>query len=104
MAQSKGFYELLRENNYSKKPPTRKHRTAIWECMLGTVYGENEAGEVKYFDYDIESAFKFAGVSPDRDPRWAKYQVMNSDPDRPRKNQFVLWITQARQPANKLTI
>lgn len=56
----------------TKLPPTRKHRTAVWECMLATVYARNDAGEVRYFDYDWDAALAFAGVTPERDPRVAK--------------------------------
>ena len=55
-----------------KANPTRKHRAAIWECMLGTVYAMNDAGEVRYFDYKWDEAVAFAGVTPERDPRTAK--------------------------------
>jgi hypothetical protein len=56
----------------AKKPPTSRHRTAVWECLLGTVYARNDAGEVKYFDYDYPAAMAFAGVTPERMPRVAK--------------------------------
>lgn len=52
-----------------KMKPTQKHRIAIWENMLGTVYAQNDAGEVKYFDYDWDAAREFAGANEDRDPR-----------------------------------
>jgi hypothetical protein len=50
--------------------PTRKHRPAIWEMLLGTVYASNGT-EVRYFDYDWDAAREFAGVTPDADPRHA---------------------------------
>lgn len=56
----------------TRRPPTNKHRPAIWECMLGTVYAMDDQGEVRYFDYRWDEARAFAGVSPDRDPRVAK--------------------------------
>jgi len=56
----------------TRRPPTLKHRPAIWECMLGTVYAQNDAGEVQYFDYRWDDARAFAGVTPERDPRVAK--------------------------------
>ena len=45
-----------------KMPPTKKHRPAVWECMLGAVYALNAAGECRYFDYDFKGALAFAGV------------------------------------------
>lgn len=48
---------------------TKRHRLAIAPGILGTVYGINDAGEARYFDYDREGAYKFAGVSADADPR-----------------------------------
>lgn len=44
--------------------PTQKHRPAVWENMLGTVYALNDAGECKYFDFKYEEALAFAGVNP----------------------------------------
>ena len=55
-----------------KAKPTRKHRPAIWECMLGTVYAMNNAGEVLYFDYRWDEAVAYAGVTTERDPRVSK--------------------------------
>lgn len=53
-----------------KMKPTLKHRPAIWECMLGTVYAMNDAGDRRYFDYDWDAAREFAGVGEEgRDPR-----------------------------------
>jgi hypothetical protein len=53
--------------------PTQKHRPAVWECMLATVYAMNDAGEVRYFDYDWDAAVEWAGVREDgRDPRTFK--------------------------------
>jgi hypothetical protein len=45
------------------KPPTLKHRPAITAGILGTCYGINAAGEVRYFDYDWEAALEYAGVT-----------------------------------------
>lgn len=44
-----------------KMNPTRRHRPAIWECMLGTVYARNAAGKVEYFDYDYVAAVAHVG-------------------------------------------
>lgn len=49
--------------------PTKRHRLAIAPGILGTMYAVNEQGEARYFDYDREGAYAFAGVSDDRDPR-----------------------------------
>ena len=52
-----------------KMKPTQKHRIAIWECMLGTVYASNGT-ETRYFDYDWDGAREFAGVTAEgADPR-----------------------------------
>ena len=56
----------------TQRPPTAKHRPAIWECMLGTVYAMDDQGEVRYFDYRWDDARQFDGFRPDRDPRVAK--------------------------------
>jgi len=78
-----------------KMRPTQKHRPAIWECMLGTVYARNAAGEVRYFDYKWDDARAFAGVDLEgADPRlhrnpWA----CNAGNDTYiRKGQRVLWV------------
>jgi hypothetical protein len=76
-----------------KMKPTQRHRNAIWECMLGTVYAQNDAAEIKYFDYDWDAARKFAGVDePGRDPRVAKDQRGSARHDGPRKGQSVLYV------------
>lgn len=50
--------------------PTQKHRPAIWECMLATVFACNARGDVRYFDYDWDAAREFAGVDAEgADPR-----------------------------------
>ena len=46
-----------------RKKPTKKHRPAIWEALLGTLKAMNDDGEVKNFDYDWNAAFIFAGVA-----------------------------------------
>jgi hypothetical protein len=77
--------------------PTKKHRPAIWECMLGTVFAMNDKGEIKYFDYRYDEARAFAGVDePGRNPRLAKYGEWNhrnmEEDVAPRKGHFVLWV------------
>ncbi len=71
--------------------PTQKHRPAIWENMLGTVYARNDAGEIKYFDYRWDDARVFAGVEVERDPRVAK-ATGNYPGEGPRRGQAVLWV------------
>ena len=82
-----------------KMKPTLKHRPAIWECLLGTVNAMNDAGEVKYFDYDWAGACEFAGVDESgRDPRHFRsdgsYSVGDGY-DTIRKGQFVLYVRKA---------
>jgi len=48
-----------------KAKPTRQHRQALWECMLGTVYACNAKGKVEYFDYDYAKAIAFIGPFED---------------------------------------
>ena len=52
-----------------RAPPLKNYRPAMWENMFGTVYAMNDAGEVKYFDYDHDAAKAFAGIGPDSAPR-----------------------------------
>ena len=86
-----------------KMKPTQKHRPAVWEGMLGTVYAMNEDREVRYFDYKWDEAMEFAGVTQDgdfadRDLRVARktervsYSRTGSTLDEPRHRQWVLWI------------
>lgn len=75
--------------------PTKQHRMAIWECMLGTVYAMNDAGQIAYFDYKWEDAKKFAGIDASRDLRAFKYTETRSSWCRyelPRRGRVVLWI------------
>lgn len=62
--------------------PTQKHRPAIWENMLGTVYARNAAGEVRYFDYKWNDARAFAGVDVEgADPRvWKTRDRVSAGP------------------------
>ena len=62
-----------------KAAPTKKHVPAIWECMLGTVYAMNTAGEARYFDYDYDAAKQWAGVDqPGVDLRLARVKDRKS--------------------------
>lgn len=80
------------------RAPTRSHRPAIWENMLGTVFAMNDVGEVKYFDYNHEDAKRFAGAEEDdRDPRTWKVTISSDgrwrrDPGRTRFRQTVLFV------------
>lgn len=92
----------------STLPRTKRHRAAVWECMLGTVYAVNDAGECRYFDYNHAAALEFAGVTPERDPRahkvrrednynWIKVRPKGTPCyDNPRVGKLVLWITKAK--------
>lgn len=85
-----------------KKNPTKKHRPAIWENMLGTVYARNDAGETRYFDYDWYAAREFAGVDEEgRDPRVARLTDSvrraagyfgGAGTMAPRDGQVILWV------------
>lgn len=84
-----------------KMKPTKAHRPAVWECMLGTLRAMNDEGDTRYFDYDWDAAFEFAGYNEDRDPRThrfsgelAMYRYHNGKlgNDSPRRGQIVLWL------------
>lgn len=86
-----------------KAKPTLKHRPAIWECMLGTVYAMNDDGDIKYFDYDYDAAMEFAGIDLDepvddydlrtaKPPRRVRYGHGRNTCPEPSQNQKVLWI------------
>ena len=85
-----------------KMPPTKKHRPAIWEMMLGTVNAMNDEGEVKYFDYDHDAAKEFAGVAEKKDPRVFKSKsklVVGGDcysTKNVRRGQMVLWVERSQ--------
>ncbi len=92
-----------------KAKPTLKHRPAVWECMLGTVYAMNAAGDCQYFDYDWPAALKFAGVTgkPEQDARFAAnlrnvQWVKKGDYTHanPRVGKFCLWILKQEQVSN----
>jgi len=93
-----------------KKKHTKKHRPAVWECFLGTVFALNDQGECKYFDYDWDKARKFAGVSKDRDPRLSRasgretnYIKSGDEWANPRKTKMVLWVLKKDAiPADKV--
>lgn len=79
----------------STKKPTQKHRPAVWECMLGTVYAY-DGNKIKYFDYDHEGALAYAGINwESEDLRWAKkpgrYSYCGGGVDEPGMNKKILW-------------
>lgn len=89
-----------------RQRPTRQHKLAIWECMLGTVYAMNGDGEVRYFDFDYAAARAFAGVDVEgSDPRVAKTEryTYTRGPSHmePRTGQLALWIV---RPAGERAI
>ena len=80
-----------------KMPPTLKHRPAIWECMLGTVYAMNEACESKYFDYDWDDAKEWAGIANKSDIRVSRNKedwawCVDEYPINPPMGKIVLWV------------
>lgn len=87
-----------------KMKPTKRHRPAIWECILGAVFAMNENREVKYFDYDHEGAKEFGGINNSNDVRFYKYNketgslIKDKTPDsdnpldKPRWNKLVIWV------------
>ena len=81
-----------------RMPPTLKHRPAIWEGILRTVYAMNEAGETKYFDYDHAAAKVHAGIANKQDirlacnVRWSNGADYMSDP---RVGELVLWVEES---------
>ena len=78
-----------------KMKPTLKHRPALWENMLGTVWARNDSGETKYFDYDWEAALRYCGALEEgRDPRLARCQrgTYRQGMGLPRPRQWVLYV------------
>ncbi len=79
-----------------KAKPTKQHRPALWEMMLGTVIAMNSKGEIRYFDYDYEAAKEFAELGDDLRAYRFQGNVIydngnNEDHLRPRKGKLVLW-------------
>lgn len=76
-----------------KMRPTRAHRPAIWECLLGTVYASDGRGNVKYFDYDRAAAIRFSGVDKAEDPRvWRAAHTTGKPDSAIQKGQLVLYV------------
>ena len=86
MAKTVNFLGLIRAKNMK---PTLKHRPAIWECMLGTVFAMNDEREIKYFDFKWKDALEFAGVKNKQDIRVFKNVVHAKGP---RTKQIALWV------------
>lgn len=61
-----------------KMKPTKAHRLAMWECMLGTVYARDEQGAVAYFDYNYTAAAKHAGIEHAQDIRIFKVDASSN--------------------------
>ena len=45
--------------------PTKAHRPALWENMLGTVYAADATGAVTYCDYRYDEALAHIGAHHD---------------------------------------
>lgn len=71
--------------------PTRQHRLAMWEGILGTVNARNAAGITKYFDYNYKAAIKFAGIDKAADIRLAKVE-QRYDSEGPKVGQKAVYI------------
>lgn len=84
-----------------RKRPTKKHKAAVWEGILGAVYAADPAGNVRYFDMDWNAALEYAQVDgEDADLRVYRYKqgrdrvgvrVGPYGTDGPRNGQLVLW-------------
>lgn len=85
--------------------PTKKHRPAVWEGILGTVYAMNKERVTQYFDYDYEGAKKYAGVTNEADEVITESDLRifknvppcyswdgRGDGYNPAVNQWVLWV------------
>jgi hypothetical protein len=73
-----------------KMRPTLRHRPALWENMLGTVYACNAAGVTEYFDYDYAAALRHVGAH--EDVRVWRATHREAGHGRPRPRQLVWYV------------
>lgn len=92
----------MRTSDMRTMPPTKQHRPAIFPGILGTVYAVNDDLQVKYFDYDFDAAYAYAGVTPDRDVRRARKPrnrnvTYTGHPCEPKAGSslWILWVLKA---------
>jgi len=90
--------------------PTRAHRLALWEVLLGTVAAQSPTGDVRYFDSDWTAALAFAGITDETrsglDLRTARVTREHPMDDRvllPRVGQLALWARTPRTTSPALT-
>lgn len=62
-----------------RQKPTKQHRVAVFEACFGTLYAVNDAGIVKYFDYDWDGAFAYAGIDRHHGEDYRVYKRRRSD-------------------------
>lgn len=78
--------------------PTRHHRPGLWENMLGTVYAQNRAGEVRYFDYDWAEAIAFIGPVEDiRAYRVKMYDGVSRPNEHPVPPGKLIWFVKDKE-------
>lgn len=82
-----------------KMQPTKAHRPAVWENMLGTVYARNAAGETRYFDYDWDAAIEFVGEVSDVRVARAKYHGWTEPGNLPRNGQLAWFVVDGKPGA-----
>ena len=86
---------LLEGLEYSKKKPTLKHRPAIWENILGTIFASDRKGNSEYFDYNYIEAREFAKLQKTRDIRVYPYDgrpIGIRKEHKPKIGHSVIWI------------
>lgn len=86
-------HPLSAATGFPRQRPTRRHRPALWEGILGTVYASD--GHVgRYFDYDWAAARAYAGVDAEgADARLDRFRGNSGDPlDTPQRGTRVLFV------------
>lgn len=90
--------------------PTRAHRLALWEVLLGTVAAQSPTGDVRYFNTNWTAALAFAGITDEtrsgldlRTARVAREQVTDDRVMLPRVGQLALWARTPEASAPALT-